>query len=356
MIRVAIDARLVETKSTGDTSYWRGLIAALEAIAPADVNIVLYGMGEQPDGFAAGLEWRTVTSKSSRVWSLVDFPRTALTEGADVLHTQYNLSPLVADRGVTTIHDISFFINPSWYSLKDRILLLTQIPRTVKRAAAILTVSETSRKEIESRLPAARDKTFVTPNALDSGFRPPERGAAQKTVRAQFGLSQPYLFAINSRWKRKNIPMLYQAWSKLNPATAPALVTCGPGESYGPGHYHLGYVEDEYVPALYAAAECFLLPSFHEGFGIPLLEAFAARCPVIASTGGAIPEVAGGAARLVESFRPEDWAEAIRELLAGSGTVQERVQMGLERVKAYSWHETALRTLNVYREVASRGR
>lgn len=356
MIRVALDARLVETQSTGDTSYWRGLITALEKIAPADVQIVLYGMGPRPEGFAPALEWRTVKAKSSRVWSLVDFPRFAQAEGADVIHTQYNLSPLVGDRGVTTIHDISFLINPSWYSLKDRILLLTQIPRSVKRAAAILTVSETSRKEIEARLPAARGKTFVTPNALDPTFRPPDRDAAQKTVRAQFGLSQPYLFAINSRWKRKNISLLYQAWSKLDLATAPALVTCGPGESYGPGHYHLGYVEDEHVPALYAAAECFLLPSFHEGFGIPLLEAFAARCPVIASTGGAIPEVVGRAAQLVDSFRPEDWAGAIREVLAGSGTVQERVRMGLDRVNAYSWIDTANRTLEVYRGVATRAR
>lgn len=351
---VAIDARLISTRNTGDTSYWRGLIWGLAQL-PNCPKIRLYSDNPTPPRVPGieKFEWISLNSPHSRIWSLITFPQAAKKHGADVIHTQYNLSPFVGNIGVTTIHDVSFFVNPEWYSPKDRWILKSQIPRSARQAKRILTVSETSKKEIEKYIPAAVGKTVVTPNALDPEYQPPAREDAKKIVAARVKIDRPYIFLITSRWPRKNPELAYQAWKAAFPNQEVALVTCGPGDPLGPETTHLGYVDHDLIAPLYAAAECYLLPSLHEGFGIPILEAFAAKCPVIAGPGGAIPEVAHKAAIITENFEVSTWTQAIQNLLADSGTVKEMVSRGTERLQAFSWERTAQLTIEAYGEVAN---
>jgi len=351
---VAIDARLVSTRNTGDTSYWRGLIWGLSQLSDCP-KIRLYS--DNPTRPAVPgiekFEWVCINAPHPRIWSLYSFPQAAKKHGANVIHTQYNLSPLVGNIGITTIHDVSFFVNPEWYSPKDRWILTSRIPRTVKQARKVLTVSETSRLEIEKYIPAAIGKTVVTPNALDPEYQPPSREDAKKLVSARAGIDRPYIFLITSRWPRKNPQLAYEAWREAFPNQEIALVTCGPGDPLGPDTTHLGYVDHDLIAPLYAAAECYLLPSLHEGFGIPLLEAFSAKCPVIAGPGGAIPEVAREGALITEDFEVATWSRAIQNLLSDSGTVNGLVAKGSERLKAFSWERTAQLTVDAYTEIAS---
>jgi glycosyltransferase involved in cell wall biosynthesis len=132
------------------------------------------------------------------------------------------------------------------------------------------------------------------------------------------------------------------------------VVTGKPGwgeESAGAHVQTVGYVSNDDLCALYSGASIYLAPSRHEGFGIPIIEAFACGCPVVCSSGGALPEVAGDAAVVESSWEPEHWSTTIRGLLDDSGKLHELRRRGFERVKMFDWVESARRTADVYREV-----
>lgn len=354
-LTVAIDARLATTRNTGDTSYWRGLLRGLAAIE-TDATFLLYSNTERPDWIPESSKIRWIHLEGgSRWWSLVQFPLAARRAGAQVIHTQYTLSPLAYGRGVTTVHDVSFLIEPDWFKPKDRVLLQWQVPASCRRAKRVLTVSETSKDEIARLIPGTRQKIVVTPNALGDTIRPVGREAAQALVRDKFGVDR-YLFALGTRWPRKNLKLAVETFSLLPASLGLSLMVSGqPGwgaEAQHPGVVYSGYVSDEELSALYCGAELFLLTSLHEGFGIPLLEAFACDCPVVCGPGGAMPEVAGGAAHVTKGYDATEWAGAVTGLLADSSNLASMRARGHERLAHYDWGTTARLTLDVYREVA----
>ncbi len=355
-LTVAIDARLAGQTKTGDTSYWRGLLRGLTEVE-SEARFLLISNTERPPGIpdSPSFRWVFVPTRNARYWSLVQFPLAARRLGADVVHTQYTLSPLCGRRGVTTVHDVSFFVGPEWFGVKDRLLLRRTIPASVRRAARVITVSETSKREIERYIPAAAGKVRVTPNALGENIVPMERGEAERIVRSDLGIEGPYLFTVGTRWPRKNMQLAMDAAALLPPDLPHRLVVTGkPGwgsEAPGDRTHFTGYVDDRQLTALYHCASLYLAPSRHEGFGIPLLEAFACGCPVLCSSGGALPEVAGEAAWVEPSWMADDWAARVRTLLADSRKLQQMRERGMERVKAFDWRHTAQLTLEVYREV-----
>ncbi len=347
---IALDARLINRAMTGDSSYWRGLVSGLAAVA-TDVQILLFSNTPRPEGIpeTRNVTWFHLPSSHERWWSLVQFPLAARKAGARVLHTQYTLSPLAGRNSVTTVHDISFFIGPQWFKPKDRWLLQWQVPASIKRAARVLAVSETSKREIEQYVPCAGGKVRVTPNALGDNIRPIEPAEAAAIVDS-LGIDRPYLLTVGTRWPRKNLAL---AVSAAHMASSPLVVTGKMGWGGDPiGPRYTGYVDDRQLTALYQCASLYLAPSYHEGFGIPLLEAFACGCPVVCSTGGALPEVSGGAAEVVGSFDPADWAARIEALLRDSSKLEAMRRRGYARVKDFDWRTTARLTLQAYREAA----
>jgi glycosyltransferase involved in cell wall biosynthesis len=286
----------------------------------------------------------------------VTFPLGARRAGARVIHTQYNLSPLAGRRGITTIHDVSFFIGPEWFRHRDLFLLRRFVPASARRAARVITVSETSRSEIERFIPAARGKTVVTPLAPTPGLEPVPLDEARRLVEAETGIAEPFLLTVGTRWPRKNMGLAVEAVSGL-PADIPHVLAVTGKPGWGEEHLAsprvraTGYVTEAVLSALYSSAALYLAPSRHEGFGLPVLDAFRCGCPVLCSAGGALPEVAGDAAVVLPSWSPADWTDTLRELLTDSGKLDAMRMRGLERVKQFDWMETARRTMAVYREV-----
>jgi glycosyltransferase involved in cell wall biosynthesis len=346
---IALDARTVGNRKTGDTTYWTGLIHGL-ATAESDFRYLLYSNAPKPPEIpdTERLRWIELPGRNNRWWSLVSFPLAARKAGAFLIHTQYNMSPL-AKAGITTIHDVSFFVGPEWFKPRDRFLLSRFVPASAKRAQRVITVSETSKRDILKYIPAAEGKISVTPLAGGLGIK----NAPNKDL-SHLGIEKPFLLTVGTRWPRKNMKLALDAVEML-PASLPhkLAVTGHPAwdETEVKGRaFATGYVSDEDLSALYSAADLYLVPSRYEGFGITLLEAFTCGCPVLTSTGGSLPEVAGDAAQVENTWDASSWARTIEMLLGDSGKLESLRKKGLERARGFSWKATAQSTEDAYRE------
>ncbi len=354
---VAIDARLVMGTSSGDSTYWTSLLEGLVDSA-SDLDFKLISNTPKPEGMvlAPNFSWHQVPAKSSRLWSLFAFPLAAKKLGAKVIHAQYSLSPLVGSIGITTIHDVSFMIGPEWFKPRDRLILCRTVPIAAWRARRVITVSETSKREIESLIPCAKGKTTSTPLACPSWIKRVDRAEAKTRVAERLGFTDPYILSVSTRWPRKNMELAVHAASGLDSRFPHRLVLSGKAGwgdmSLGKRGTASGYVDTEMLSNLYSGADLYLAPSRHEGFGIPVLEAFRCGCPVVCSAGGALPEVAGDSAVVMDSWEPSDWTAAIDGLLGDPSKLDSLRDRGLRREPLFSWAETARRTAEVYREVA----
>lgn len=351
----ALDARLIGTRSTGDASYWRGLVSGFSKLK-GDFHLLLCSNTEKPPEIPDDprIEWVVLPGRG-RWWSFVTLPLYAKKRGCPVLHTQYSLSPL-AQGGVTTVHDVSFFVGPEWFKPKDRFLLQKSVPSSVRRAKAVIAVSETTKREIEQFIPGSAHKVHVTYNSVGEGIQPHPLDAARRMVK-EAGIEGPYMMTAGTRWPRKNMELAMAAADLLPESLSHKLVVTGkPGwgdQSHGKRTHATGYVSDELLTALYQCADLYLCPSRHEGFGIPLLEAFACSCPVICSSGGALPEVAQDACLVMKSWEAADWAEAAAGLLNDPTERERLVAKGAIRLGDFSWEATAAKTLDIYRTVAT---
>jgi glycosyltransferase involved in cell wall biosynthesis len=350
---IALDARLVGGTSTGDSTYWTGLLHGLGKIS-THARFLLFTNAEVPPEIPVpeNFEWVCHPAMQSRYWSFVLFPTLARRMGAKVLHTQYALSPLVRRGGITTIHDVSFFLGPEWFRPKDRMMLQRAVPAAVKRAHRVIAVSQTSRGEIQRFVPKAEGKTVVTYNACPPWVesRDPEESRAR--LRKQFGLDGPFILTVGTRWPRKNMELAVKAAEMLPSKLPHRLVVTGKvgwgDQELGSRGLAVGYVSNDLLCDLYCAADLYLAPSKHEGFGITLLEAFRCGCPVLCSNGGALPEVAGNAAVVMASWTPDSWSERIVELLDDSSNLDELRRRGRARERDFTWEDTARKTLDVY--------
>lgn len=346
---VAIDARLVAGASTGDSSYWSGLIYGLERIETS-LRFLLFSNAPRPAGIPESerFQWIHLSAPHSRWWSWVAFPLRARKLGARAIHTQYNLSPLAGAYGITTVHDVSFFIGPEWFQPKDRMLLQRMVPSSVRRAKRVIAVSHTCQGEIERYIPEAKGKT----RAIYNGLPPWVKRVDDPTpVLQRLGVEGRYLLTVGTRWPRKNMGLAVLA---AGLAGQKLVVTGKAGWGDQPEGAHVqavGYVSNDDLCALYSGAALYLAPSRHEGFGIPVIEAFACGCPVLCSTGGALPEVAGDAAVVEPTWEAAHWGETIRETLSNSSKIEGLRQRGLARVQQFDWVDSARQTAEIYREV-----
>lgn len=352
--RIAIDARALNDPFTSNYTYWRELILALGS-AP-DLRFVLFGDApEAPSEFRREpFEYRYLPARSTRWWSLVSFPRAARRLGCGLAHMQYTVSPLFRIPTVTTVHDVSYFIEPGWFSRRDAFLLRRSVPASCRRVSAVIAVSESDKAELERYAGVDPTKVVVAPNGVSSFIHPIEHPKAPE---------RPYALMVGGLSPRKNWPLAFRA---MGATSGLDLVVTGKMRDdlaaietlrteVGDARIHLaGPVSEEDLNALYQGAECLIHPSWHEGFGLTVLEAFGAGIPVVASNRGAIPEVAGDAAILLDpSAPPEVWATGIERARG-----QERPRLiakGRERAKRFTWEESARIVAGVYRRILGSG-
>ncbi len=259
-----------------------------------------------------------------------------------ILWSPANTGPLSIVNQVLTVHDLSPLEHPEWFKPTFAAWYRVFLPVLIRRVKCVITLSEHVRRKILSRfhIPEGRVVAIHAGVNLDRFYR---QAAPDRYGR--------YILFVGTIEPRKNLPTLLAAWKlveKRHPDVS--LVIAGvPGTVFRgvqfPGQVerlHLaGYIPDARLPALYSGAEIFILPSFDEGFGLPVLEAMACGTPVAASTQGALPEVVGDAGLLFHPDNPMALSEIISQCLSDAQLRKLLSGRGFERARQFSWQSTA---------------
>jgi len=294
---------------------------------------------------------------TGHVWEQLYLPSAV---GGRLLWSPNNTGPLAIARQVCTIHDLIPLDRPEWFNRRFAAWYQWLLPRLAKKVQHIIAISEFTKRRIVERLGVRPDKVTVIPNGVDARFSPqtPERVEA---VRKSLRITAPaYLLCVGSLEPRKNLRRLLEAWAVVQPslgADTQLVIAGAKGSStvfegvrldpLPPQVHFTGYVSDEELPCLYAGALALIYPSLYEGFGLPPLEAMACGTPVVTSNGTSIPEVADGAAVLVDPEDVDSIADGIRQMVS-SAALRERLRgLGLERASRTTWARTAQRTLQL---------
>src|SRR4051794_2568028 len=252
---------------------------------------------------------------------------------ADVLLCPANLAPAAARNVVVILHDAAPLRLPGAYSGLYGAWQRRLLPLIATRARTVITVSPFSRNELKELLNVEAEVVY---GGVDARFSPDAVPARR---------ARPYVLCVASHTARKNLRALGPAAAALRAQGVELVVAGGhrpqfTAEAGLDDLTLLGHVPEEQLPGLYAGAEAFVLPSLYEGFGLPVLEAMACGTPVVAANTTALPDTAGGAARLAEPA-PEALREALTSLLADSGERARLRALGLERARRFTWERTA---------------
>lgn len=310
-------------------------------------------------------ERRNLRTASEHLYSPLRLPLA----GIDVFSTL--MAPIVLPRTAIVAHfkTMHAFTAPDAIGGAARLYRRLSYPRTARVADAIIINSESLRSEVHRHLDVDDAKLHLIPEAVDHDlFRPGDADEARDELAVRYGIDGRFVLFVSSLWQYKNCAGLLRAFAAARrDLDGRRLVVVGPGRDTAyVAQLHalaaeLGIADDvvwvggvplEDTVHFYRAADVFCYPSFNETFGLPILEAMAAGCPVVTSDTSAMPETAGGAALLADPHDPDSIAAAIVEACGDEG---ERLRkLGRERAGEFTWDTTAARTLEVYREVHRR--
>lgn len=376
-MRVAIDITAAATQEAGIGRSVRELAHAL-AVEPErpDLTLVYTRRGPSRAADALAVHERVRVRRipvSPRIalagWfkARLPLPGEALAGPVQVFHgPDFTLPPLVAAQGVLTVHDLSYVIRPQDAHPRQRRFLETAVPRSIDRARLVVAVSEATRRDLMQRYGVRPQRIRVVPNAAPDWFGPITDADELDDVRRQLGLPERFVLSVGTIQPRKNIEGLARAVALASArAGSPAIEHVHAGsegwlcdrvyaaiEQAGDRVRFVGRVDDRTLRALYTLAAVYAYPSHGEGFGIPILEAFACGCPVLTSDTPATTEVAAGAAQVADPADPEALGDALATLLTDEARRVELIERGRERRWFYSWRQSARRLLEVYREAA----
>ncbi len=366
---VQLDAQAAVGPRAGVGRYVEGLARHLGPAASAGDSVRLFFFDFRRRGlpFATpGLEaapCRWLPGRAvQQAWKRLGWPPAdAFAPPADVYHfPNFVRPPLRRGRSVVTIHDLAFLRYPASVESRNLAHLNAQVRASCARADAVIAVSAAMAAEIAGDLGVPADRVFAVHSGISRELRAPPAERVRAWRRAR-GLDRPYLLTVGTIEPRKNIPFLVEVFERMKDFDGDLVLAGMPGWKTEPIFARIAaspraarirqlrYVPEAELPALYAGAEAFVFPTLYEGFGFPPLEAMACGTPVIASRGGALPEVLGDAAELRDTDDPDAWAAAVTRTLADSEARAQRVDAGRRQAARYDWAATARATWEVYR-------
>ncbi len=360
---VTFDADVLGRNRGGEETMVRGL---LDGLATLDLPFRVLAYMRDPSAFEARGRVQPVAlpvgSNYARV--AIALPRQLRRDRPSLHHGNYVLPPALPCPAVLTVSDCSWARLGESMPVADRLAFRRFVPWSARRAAHITTISEHARGDLLDLfdwLDPAR--ITVLPLAVDARFRPVPPDPAR------FGLPEAYVVCLGAVQPRKNLARLLEAWATVQArgAAGDAVLAIAGRPKQEAGAYAalaeqlgiadrvrwLGYVANADLPVLLTGARCLVFPSLYEGFGLPVVEAMAAGCPVICSDTTSLPETAAGAALLVDPLAPTAIADAITRLLTDETERARLRELGLARAAKLSWTRSAEVLAGVYTDVMS---
>jgi len=370
-LRIAIDAHSVGSKLGGNESYAINLIEALAQVDAVNDYTLFVTTAEAYDRF--NQRWPNFKVRTTRPHTpLIRIPLTLSAElrknPVDVLHVQFTAPPFCPCPVVVSVHDLSFEHLPQTFKRRSRTQLRLTVRHSARQAARVLSLSEHGKQDIISTYGIDSQRISAIPLAAPNHFARVTDATELQRVRHTYGIDGDYILSVGSIQPRKNLARLVRAYAllaeKLGKENVPNLVLAGKRawlfdetlrslEESGVKDSVIltGYVPEKDLPPLYSGAMCFVYPSFFEGFGLPPLEAMKCGAPVIVSNTTSLPEVVGDAAICVDPYDINAIAGALERVNTDSILREELSIKGQARARLFDWRDTALRTLDVYRQV-----
>lgn len=357
----------------GIGSYTRELLQRMAASPQLSIQPFAYA-GPVPPGMASGMVNGGDFQRQALLSLATGLPfgrlQNALAGKVDLLHaTDHYIPRLRGIPVVATLMDAIPLAHPEWVTYRFKRIQNEAWRRSAQWAQHILTISEHSRSEIAQWFRIPEKRISVIPLGVDERWFATPTPAALEHVQQRYQLPERFFLAVGTLQPRKNIGTLIAAHRLLAPHTrqeSPLVVVGKAGWgcedvvaqlTHGDGGAlrWLRYVPDADMLPLLHQARALVFPSLHEGFGLPVLEAFAARTPVISANTTALAEIApGGGALMVNPHSSGELADAMRYMLqASSLQVQQLQDRGTTWAQKFTWHATQQRTLAVYQQLLS---
>jgi glycosyltransferase involved in cell wall biosynthesis len=364
-MRIGIDARNLVSPLSGISRY---IIETTRHLAALGGEIYLYLPESTPaqESLPPSVKLDISTFRGALpriVWGNVFLPKLLQRDKIDVFWGPAHRLPLISAPNiptVVTIHDLVWHHAPSTMRLKGWLAERAFMGSAIRRATEIVAVSHTTREDICALYPATRDKiSVVWPGCT--------RLPAPAVAAVYPGLSQPYMLFVGTLEPRKNLVNLLRAYALLPDAVRAGwqLVIAG-GQGWKLDHLEsiiaelnitqnvllTGFVSDAELGALYANAEFLVMPSFYEGFGLPIIEANAAGIPALTSCLSSMPEVGGDAALLVDPESPESISNGLKSMMTDKELYQTLSAATKTNAARFTWENSAKELVGVFEQAA----
>jgi len=370
---IGLDAIPLTEPRAGVGHYTFELARALSLASGRDEFELLYPSSYEPISLDEGSLPRNLRAVRvgvgalGRRWFAAGLPRYLRRGRVPLFHgTNYEVPLWGGAARVVTVHDLSLLLHPETHEERRVRRARRRLPLMARAADAVITPTQSVRREVCEHLGIAPSKVFAVHEAARECFKPVEFGETEG-VRRRLGAGASFLLAVGTLEPRKNLRVALRAFEQVLRARPDddelkLVVAGGRGWMSEPFEEALaksparervvlaGYVSDEDLRALYSSCRAFLYLSLYEGFGLPPLEAMSCGAAVVAGRTSAVAEVTGGAARLVSPDSPEEAAAATLELLEVEPARRALAEAGLRRASEFSWPRAARETLAVYEE------
>jgi len=369
-VRIAFDGTALRPGRTGVGYYTEHLLHHLARTASNDELIVVSNRSiDTTAPLPSRVRVATPTRRVPRLVWMQTLAVTALRQvDADVVHFTNGMLPLMSPvPTVVTIHDMSLRLYPRYHPPRRVLLNRPLVDLAARRAGAIITPSDTARRDIVRFYDLDPARVHVVYEAAAPSFRRVTDPVELERVRRKYHLDERIILYVGTIEPRKNLPKLIDAFAGRRQAgeLSHQLVCVGPYGWLSRGiedqiaRTHLahainftGYVPFEDLPALYSLAEMFVYPSMYEGFGLPVVEAMACGTPVVTSAAGALAEIGGAAIEKVDRVDGDALGKAIVALARSRARRQDLSAAGLARAAIFSWERAAGESLEIYRQTA----
>lgn len=369
-VRIGLDARKLHDFGIG--TYIRNLLKQLARL-DQNTEFVLLCQPRDVEGLRElGENFRPVIERAGNysIAEQLKVPLALRREGVTLYHApHYVLPPLVSCPSVVTIHDCIHLMFPQY--LPNRLALRyarTFITLAARRATRVMTVSESSKRDILRYVDTEPDKIDVIYNAFDERFSREPREEDVVRVRERYQLQDEFILYAGNVKPHKNVERLIEAFHLVRQGGLDHLKLVIIGDQVS--HYaalrravhrfnlhkyvrFLGFMPEDTLAIMYRLAGVFVFPSLYEGFGLPPLEAMASGTPVVVSNVSSLPEVTGDAAILVNPLEPAHIADGIARVLTNDDLRRELRRKGLARAGQFSWEASARRIREIYAQVGA---